>query len=279
MTNEELATRIKAGERELTSELWEQVRKYLYYRAKRFYNANCERCARAGFTLDDLGQECYFVFLKAVQYWKPESGYKFTTFLDFPFKNTCKQLLGIARKGTDPLNCCVSLDRPCKEEDSEGTTLGDLQADETAHEFIYRVEQEAISQVIAQEVDSLAEPVCSVVKQYYLEGLTFKRIGELRGVSHQRARQLLEKGTRELRKSNVLRRLYVEHYKQRYRQRRDKYYTWQPEHYEAARAERNAERNCTGWRGEIVSELELANEISDMLRLLQALNRQDSTNA
>lgn len=69
-----------------------------------------------------------------------------------------------------------------------------------------------------------------MIRLYYLEGKKLAEIGELLGVSGERVRQLRYKGERELRKSKVLRKLYNEHYQQRYRPRRP-YYDWQPENY------------------------------------------------
>lgn len=232
MTNEQLAVFIQQGDSdELIPVLWEKVRKLIYLKSEQFYRLHETACSRRGVELWDIKQVSYSAFLDAVKAFKADSGYKFTSFLKYPFRNTVNELLGLRSKAgrNEPLNNCASLDKPVSDED-EDCALIDLQEDEHSTDFIAKIESDNISDIIRSEVEALGEPYSKVIRLYYLEGKKLAEIGELLGVSGERVRQLRYKGERELRKSKVLRKLYNEHYQQRYRPRRP-YYDWQPENY------------------------------------------------
>lgn len=75
-TNEELAIRIKNGEKELYTQLWENTYKLLYQKANSFYYSNTELCRSCGVELEDIQQTCYFALCDAVEAYKTDSEYK-----------------------------------------------------------------------------------------------------------------------------------------------------------------------------------------------------------
>ena len=76
MTNEEMAARIQAGEKELLAPLWEQNRGLLYQRARRY-----EALGRLhGLDCDDLMQCAFLALSKAVEGFQEEKGYKLTAY-------------------------------------------------------------------------------------------------------------------------------------------------------------------------------------------------------
>lgn len=229
MTNEQLAGFIsEGGNDELIPLLWEKVKKLLCIKSETFYSAHRAACLRSGVELWDIKQAAYTAYTDALRAFEPDSGYRFVTYLGYPFRNRVGELLGLRGAGrNEPLNSSVSLDSPVSSED-EDCTLLDLQADECSTDFIAKLESDSISAIIRAEIEALEEPLCDVIRLYYLEGKTLAEIGKLIGKSGERVRQLRYKGERELRKSKVLRKLYEEHYKQRYRPRRP-YFDWQPE--------------------------------------------------
>lgn len=234
MTNEQLAEFIQqGGNDELIPLLWENVRKLVYLRAGQYFETHTEKCTRCGVELWDLKQAGYFAFLNAIKGFKADSGYMFTTFLNFPLKNKFAELTGgrIQSGGTDPLNNCLSLGQPVKEEDGENTTLGDLQADEQSTEFVERLDSALCSEIILNELSTLPDREEQVIRLYYLQGLTQLQIGEMLGLSGERVRQIKVRGERKLRQSSVLRKLYYEHYQGRYIPRWA-YYNWQPQNFE-----------------------------------------------
>ena len=274
MTNEEIAVQVLRGSAELCPLLWEQVKKLLYIWARRYYNANREAFKRAGVELPDLEQELYFAFRQAVQYYKPDSGYKFTTFLKHPFLNTCRRLLGRNRKEPDPLNNCLSLDRPADpENNSEGATLGDLQADSSAADVLERMEQAAAAELIRAEVDRLPERQADAVKLYYFDGLTLEQVGGLLDVSYQRTGQILSNARRNLRKSRELRTLYAEYYRAHTSRNCSRVFNlstdWNPERFEQHRRAQEQERAAAATD----SPENIQQEFRELLELIHAVNR------
>ena len=84
MTNEELVMIIKGGNDELTPSLWERVERFAYVKATDYYYLHTDLCTRAGVTLDDLKQESYFAFMAAVNYYDPDKGFLFLSFMTYP---------------------------------------------------------------------------------------------------------------------------------------------------------------------------------------------------
>lgn len=275
MTNEEIAVQILSGSEELCPLLWEQVEKLLHYWARRYYNANRDRFTRHGVELCDLEQELYFAFRQAIRYYKPDSGYKFTTFLRHPFLRTCRQLLGGNRKEPDPLNNCLSLDRPADpENDSEGATLGDLQADSSTADVLERIERAAVAELIRSEVEQLPEREGSAVKYYYFDGLTLEQVGGLLDVSYQRTEQILSNARRTLRKSRELRTLYAEYYRAHTSPERPRGFNlstdWNPERFEQHRRAQEQERAAAAATD---SPENIQQELRELLELIHAANR------
>lgn len=274
MTNEEIAVQILGGSEELCPLLWRQVEKLLHYWARRYYNANRDRFTRHGVELCDLEQELYFAFRQAIRYYKPDSGYKFTTFLRHPFLRTCRQLLGGNRKEPDPLNNCLSLDRPADpENDSEGATLGDLQADNSTADVLERMEQAAAAELIRSEVEQLPEREGSAVKYYYFDGLTLEQVGGLLDVSYQRTEQILSNARRTLRKSRELRTLYAEYYRAHTSRDCSRAFNlstdWNPERFEQHKRAQEQEQAAAATD----SPENIQQELRDLLELIHAANR------
>lgn len=128
-SNEELATLIKQGDNGYMPQLWEQVRKIVVMIAKKYFNRLENKC---GLELDDLIQEGYFGVLKAVEYYDPDSGYKFSSYLNFNLKNVFDEMTGMRKsKNSDNiLNNALSLDAPIgNQKETDELTLLDTLAD------------------------------------------------------------------------------------------------------------------------------------------------------
>lgn len=227
MTNEQLAAFIhQGGNDELRPLLWDKVKALVYMKAEQYYRGHASLCASHGVELWDIKQAGYMAFTEALEAYKPESEYKFITFLNFPFRNAVAALLGLRKK--NPLDSCVSLDTPVNDEDND-TTLIELQPDSQSLDFVDKLEAAMMSEIILNEIEALPDKHAAVIKWYYLENKTLTEIGKLLGISPEWARQLKYHGERKLRKSRELRELYHEYYQQRYKPRW-KYFDWQPEH-------------------------------------------------
>lgn len=196
MTNEELWA---AGK---LPELWKAVERLLYQMARKFYfHHGANNCARHGVTLDDLQQECYFAFLDAVKAYKPEKGYKFTSYLFLPAKNRFRACMGILSTHRNALDYADSLNVPAAE-DSE-TESGDLIPDEKAEAVLAAVDEEAEHEYLREHLETaLADltPIqAAVIRGKYYRRQTNPQIAATLHVTPQDVRRELEKGLRELR--------------------------------------------------------------------------------
>ena len=104
----------------------------------------------------------------------------------------------------------ASLDSPITGTDGgEDTTVGDLVASawNLEDEALDRIQQEELSRVIWECVDSLPDRLPEVIRRRYQGGETLRQIGEAVGLSTERVRQMEGKALRELRKPSRSERL------------------------------------------------------------------------
>lgn len=235
MTNEMLAQFIQeGGNDELIPILWEKVRKLLYVKADRFYSLYKSACDGSGVDVWDIRQASYSAFLDAVKAYKAGGKIKFTSYLNYPFKNAVQKLLGIRGSRREPLNNCTSLDKPIEQSNGETCSMLDLVADDTSLDFVEEAERNSEAETVRKFVDELSEPYRSVIKAKYFDGLTLGEIGEKFSVSRERIRQQQAHGLRILRRNPQLRKLYTE---------QECHYDWlalarfkySPEYYEIVR--------------------------------------------
>lgn len=217
MTNEQLAAFIHAGGNdELIPLLWDKVQKYVYCKARSVYNMNTVCCKRCGVELWDIQQAGYFAFLEAIKGYKPETGYKFITFIKLPFKNAVNDLLKLKtqKQINEPLNNCISLDAPTEDTDGDtDTTLIDLQADETSTDFINELEADELRDTIRAELETLSERGREVIKLFYFQNKSLQEISKIMSISPERVRQIRTRAERDLKQNIKLRQIYNEFYK------------------------------------------------------------------
>lgn len=168
MSNEELATKIKAGERDKLLTLWEQVRRFAYQQARRWAAAG-----QGGTTVEDLKQEAFLALLDALEHWRPGAG----SFLSM-YALRLKAMFTVAtgqrtqRDRLDPLQGCLSLDTPLTDDDGDPLLLSDLIPDPAAEAAMEAVvERNAAAQrneAIRQALDTLpADQRRAVVLRYW----------------------------------------------------------------------------------------------------------------
>lgn len=212
MTNELLAEYIQqGGNDELIPILWEKVRKLLYMKSESLYRLHKDSCSRRGVEAWDIKQASYTAFLEAIKAYKPESGNKFTSYLNYPFKNAVNELLGLrtSRTTNEPLNNSTSLDKPIDESsDGDVISLLDTIADDTSLDFIDNMETAAIGETVRAVVETLPERYKSVIQARYWEGLTLQAIADRLSVSCENVRGREAKALRILRSNKIIRLLY-----------------------------------------------------------------------
>ena len=152
---------------------WENVKNLCYLLAKKYYNLHTELCARCGVTLEDLRQESYFAFLKAVEAYETDGQYELSTYLNYPLQNAFNTLCGMrTEKGRqEPLNLCDSLDRQIISDDVE-ITLGDtIESDERP---IEGAEERIYTEQLHNALDKAMERCCSADERVLLEEVYYK---------------------------------------------------------------------------------------------------------
>lgn len=183
MSNEELVSKIQAGEREAAAGLWDNVKRLVFYQARRYMVLHAESCKAAGLELDDLGQWGYFAMLAAVKDYQPIKGYTFNTYLTYHLKNAFNTAAGLrtARQRRDPLRYAASLDAPAGETEGDGT-LNDIVPDPQGEAgFTSVTDQEynrELRAVLDRCIDTLKPTEQAAIREYYFTGQTDRETGE-----------------------------------------------------------------------------------------------------
>lgn len=186
MTNEELVLAIKNGDDGLLPQLWEQVRRFIAMLANRYYKKYGNK---NGCELDDLIQSGYFALIAAVKYYKPEKGFKFTSYLGLTLKNAFNEALGIRSSKQDRLDYCTSLDAPIGEDGD--TTLIDMIGDLTPGKadleelIVEKVWNQELRAILDEAMTLLSDKQRELLTLHYYFGLGLNQIAEMRKCSRQ----------------------------------------------------------------------------------------------
>ena len=208
MTNEELAQRIKAGEKDLIGKLWEQTERLLRFMIDRelIVADKAERAEAAGVTLEDLLQEGYFALLQAVEAYDPETGFSFTAFLKWPVKNVVNRAIGIKTKKDreDPLSSAYDLDAPISEGSDE--TFSDFTADpsDPIEEVTDRLFREKLHEDLERSLAELPDREAEVIRARYYDDQTIAEIAHRKGVCRQRVYEIEQEALEALRMKEEL---------------------------------------------------------------------------
>ena len=198
MTNEELAMLAKDGDTAAEAALYQQVYRWIYLLASKYFHL----CANAGIEEDDMLQECWFGFRKAVQAFDPDRG-AFTTHLKFYIKKTCiRDALGIVHGKMKPPP--ASLDEKAFRNDDSEETLLDLLVDESIN-VTGGAELTDLQRVVRGAVDRLSERERIVIHGIYYQRQTLNQIGQLLQVGVARVGQIHVKALRKLRNDPAIR--------------------------------------------------------------------------
>lgn len=198
MTNEELAIKIKAGQRELIPQLWGQIERLCALHANRV-SRSLPSTAVCDF--DDLHQCGFLALLKAIEYFDPDSGYSFTTYFAHCHQAAMAAATGFrtAKQKRDPTRFARSLDAPISD-DSE-VTLGEVTAD--SRDPIEALENEMYNEAARKAIQSLftllTENERKVIEEHYLEGKHYVKIAEDLGLTRQQVNRLKDMAFRKMR--------------------------------------------------------------------------------
>lgn len=203
MSNEELVAEIQAGATERMSELWEQTKRLIVWKAKQITTALMLRGNSCGVEFDDLLQVGYIALDAAAKTYKPESG-SFSTWLMFNLKTEFASVTGYRTKvePREPLNNALSLDTPVNEE-KDDRPLGDCVEDSrAATELEQTVEElwnEQLSCAVTEALASIPELRADILRLRYFEELTLEEIRRRLSISRDRVTMEERRGLRDLR--------------------------------------------------------------------------------
>lgn len=197
MTNEELAVRIRSGEKEYALQLWKQTERFIGKQARQ-YMANL--ITPRGIDVEDLKQAGYLAMIDAAEHYDPDGGASFLHFLTFHLHHHFTMAAGLQsdRSKGDPINTEISLDRQLREGKPE--TLADLQttnddALEAAEKRIYNVELRA---ALENALDQIRPEDARTIRARFFDEKTLAETAEESGVSTERIRQRERHGLRDL---------------------------------------------------------------------------------
>lgn len=206
MTNEELATEIRAG-RAGYGELWERVHRFVRQQAHRYYTLHAGTCVHAGVEQDDLVQCGFLALQDAVQAFDPARGYTLLAYMKYPLLNRFREACGNRTSRRDPLNLCTSLDKPAGEEGD--AVLGDFLPNPDAAEHMEEVVEEEYQRELRGALDAaldmLDEKRRDTIRRRFWGNETLDAIAAAMHVGRERIRQAEQAALRDLRRGPCLR--------------------------------------------------------------------------
>lgn len=212
MSNEELVAAIQAGSVELMDRLWEQVAGLIKWKVKRIMTV-IEGCPGRGVEFEDLYQSGYLAMVAAVDTYNPAAGGAFSTWLMYHLKNTFAEATGYrTQKGRqEPLNNYISLDTPLTD-DADSDDLMDVVADPAGLQWRESLEEtmwrKQLQETVGSALSTVPEQYREILRLRYWEDMTLEDVGDLRGISKERVRQMENKGIRILRQPKTASQLY-----------------------------------------------------------------------
>lgn len=208
MSNEELVAAIQSGENERMGELWEQIEKFIAWKAQRIMTTMDESST---IEVDDLIQSGYFALVAAVKSYKTSDG-PFLKWLSYYLKTAFAETAGYrtSKMQNDPMRHALSMDYPIGE-DSDNT-FGDIVPDPNAGAAMEAIEDdlwnEQLHAALDVAMDAIPPQYSDVVRRRFYDGKALEEISQEKKVSLERVRQLESKGIELLRESEHACELY-----------------------------------------------------------------------
>lgn len=205
MVNEAFITEIQGGNREHLEELWNSVRPFVAQQAHRRVRACKFGGTYCGAEVDDLIQEGFFAFLRAVETYRGGSRMTFIGWLDLYLKTAFNDALGVRKVQDyrDPIRWAVSLSQPIGDEDDG--TLEELIAED--HNVIDDLENEIWMQQLRRAVNEslagLSPEYREILVRRYWQCQTFRQIAEADARSHQAISDKEKRAFKMIRKHDV----------------------------------------------------------------------------
>ena len=213
MSNEELVADIQAGAVELMGQLWDQVERLIKWKAKQIMTI-LEGCPGYGVEFEDLYQSGYLAMVAAVNTYDPAAGGNFVTWFMYHLKSAFAEVTGYCtQKGRrEPLNNYLSLDTPLTD-NADSDDLMDVVADPAGLQWREHLEEsmwrKQLQEAVGAALSTVPEQYREILRLRYWEDMTLEDVGDLRGISKERVRQMENKGIRILRQPKTASQLYT----------------------------------------------------------------------
>lgn len=200
MTNEELVSRIQNGETDLMYQLWAQVEKFVYWKAKSAafaFNGN------GGVSIDDLYNTGYIAMVEASNTYKP-IGMNFLSWFAYYLKTAFAEASGFRteKAKNNPLQNAVSLSHPLGDGDSDGTIselIPDPESDLQFESIENQIMADQLSQTFSIILHEIPTEQSETLRKRYFEGKTLDSVAADLNKTAAEIRTLEAKGIRTLR--------------------------------------------------------------------------------
>lgn len=204
LTNEELAVRIRAGEKQYLSELYQRTRKLLAHYAKKHRRMVDEY---PDITIDDLIQCGYFAFIKAIQSFNPHGTHEFHAYILFPYKNEVYRLLGRHRENSKYVFRSVTYSLNEKEINAEDAPeKQDLLVDD--YNLVTEYEKKELAELLETAIEQLPDEERDVIIEIYYFNKKKAQIARERNAHHQSIQRLENRALDLLSMNQALRDYY-----------------------------------------------------------------------
>lgn len=187
LSNEELAMRIAAGEKNLTLQLWKQIENFVKAQAIKYYVC-CDIDGTASFEVDDLIQEAYFALIQAIEYFPKTDGQcKFSTYFSRCLRGKfCEVRKGrYASQMNDAFRNSKSLDVFISD-DSDETFLDMLESDENVEEVVTNsIYNQSLHAAVELALKHLSEQEEKVIRGIYYDGFSANELARIKKCTKQ----------------------------------------------------------------------------------------------
>ena len=149
----------------------------------------------------------YPALVAAVESYEPERG-AFSTWFMYHLKTAFAEATGYRTKSgrNEPLNNSISLDTPLND-DSDSDTMMEVVADPNGQRPTQSVEEaifhQQLHEALEASLSAIPEQSAEILRLRYYRGLTLAAVGEIRGTSLERIRQMENKALRQIRKPSI----------------------------------------------------------------------------
>ena len=215
-TIEQLVEMAQGGRDELYLDIWLRVKGRIWTIAKNRYQKMKEGTAGfdnggiiGGVDAEDLYQAGFLALVDAIRTFDGSREIKFTSWLHYYLKKEFRAAEGIRTKRRDPLDKCLSYDRPSSPDNEDLGPLSDTIPSgrddyATVNEEVYN---EQLHGAIEAALDMIPTREAEAIRRAYFAGETYKEIAKATGVSVERVRQIINAGIATLRRQRAKNRL------------------------------------------------------------------------